>query len=62
MKLLDFDVCDSFNHEHRGSTVYKEVTNSDSYLLGSVLVWSCKMDNIISEVEAGGFSGMFLSE
>jgi hypothetical protein len=50
------------NHEHQDCTVYKEVTNSDCYLLGIVLMWSCKIGNNISEVEAGGFPAMFLSE
>ena len=36
------------NHEHRDCTVYKEVTNSDFYLLGIVLIWSCKIGNNIS--------------
>jgi len=48
------------NHEHRDCTVYKEVTNSDCYLLGSFLMWSCKINNI-SEVEIEGFSEMFVS-
>ena len=50
------------NHEHQDYTVYKEVTNSDCYLLGSVLVWSYKIGKNISEVEAGGFSEIFLSK
>jgi hypothetical protein len=39
-----------------------EVTNSDCYLLGSVHMWTCKIGNNISEVGAGGFSAMFLSD
>ena len=50
------------NYDGRDCTVYKEVTNSDCYMLGSVLIWSCKIDNNISEVEVGGFFEMFLYE
>jgi len=49
------------NHEHRDCTVYKEVTNLDCYLLGSFLMWSCKISNNVSEVETEGFFEMFAS-